>query len=113
MDVCKAGFDCISPTQFSTVFKTSGHISESTGREIFWRHKAPSERRRCELPSGGLGGMLPQEIFKKEHTETPKYQFLRQGWSSLKLYIKLKSLMKLDSWTGGQGDKGTGRGDSQ
>ena len=36
--------------------------------------------------------MLPQEIFKKEHSETlfleTKNQFPRQGWSSLKLSLK-------------------------
>ena len=36
--------------------------------------------------------MLPQEIFRKEHSETfpvfldTKYQFPRQGWSSLILF---------------------------
>ena len=41
--------------------------------------------------------MLPQEIFQKEHSETlfpafqgTKYQFLRQGWNSLKLSLKSK-----------------------
>ena len=41
--------------------------------------------------------MLPQEIFKIEHSETlfpafleTKYQFPRQGWSSLKFSLKSK-----------------------
>ena len=29
----------------------------------FWRHKAPFERVKRELPRGGSGGMLPREIF--------------------------------------------------
>ena len=41
--------------------------------------------------------MLPQEIFKMEHSETlflafleTKYQFPSQGWSSLKFSLKSK-----------------------
>ena len=41
--------------------------------------------------------MHPQETFKKEHSETlfsafleTKYQFPRQGWSSLKFSLKSK-----------------------
>ena len=41
--------------------------------------------------------MLPEEIFRKEHSETlfpafleTKYQFPRQGWSSLKFSSKSK-----------------------
>ena len=63
----------------------------------FWRRQAPFERFKRELP-GGSGGMLPQEIFKKEHSETlfpaleTKYQFPRQGQSSLKFSLKSKML---------------------
>ena len=45
---------------------------------------------------GGSGGTLPQEIFLKEHSETfpafleTKYQFPRQGWSSLEFSSKSK-----------------------
>ena len=35
-----------------------------------WRRKAPRERRRRKH-LGGSGGMLPQEIFKIEYSETP------------------------------------------
>ena len=66
----------------------------------FWRHKAPFERLKRELP-GGSGGMVPQEIFKKEHSETlfpafleNKYQFPRQGQSSLKFSLKSKNMEK-------------------
>jgi len=44
-----------------------------------------------------LGGMLCQEIFKKEHSETlfseileTKHPFSRQGWSSLKFSLRSK-----------------------
>ena len=53
----------------------------------------------------GSEGMLPQEIFKKEHSETffpvfldTKYQFPRQGWSSLEFSPKVKYLMEMDKW---------------
>ena len=43
--------------------------------------------------------MLPQEIFKKEHSEAlfpefleTKYQFPRQSWSSLKFSLKSRIL---------------------
>ena len=46
---------------------------------------------------GGSGGMSPQGIFKIEHSETlfpafleTKNQFPRQGWSSLKFFLKSK-----------------------
>ena len=35
----------------------------------FWRRRAPFERLKRELLEGS-GGMLPQEIFNKEHSET-------------------------------------------
>ena len=62
----------------------------------FWRRKAPFERLKREL-LGGSGGMLPQEIFKTDLSETlfpafleTKYQFPRQGWSSVKFSLKSK-----------------------
>ena len=39
------------------------------------RRKAPRERRRRKH-LGGSGGMLPQEIFKIEYSETPFPAFL-------------------------------------
>lgn len=72
---------------------------------MFWRCRAPSERRRRELPSGGLGGILPQEIFKIEHTETPKTQFATQGWSSLKFSIKGKFFNEIGQLDREQGDR--------
>ena len=70
----------------------------------FWRRKAPFERLKRELPRGS-GGMLPQKICEKEHSETlfpafldTKYQFPRQGWSSLKFSLKAKYLMEMDKW---------------
>ena len=46
--------------------------------------------------------MLPWEIFEKEHSETlfpafleTKYEFPRQGWSSLKFYSKSKILKQM------------------
>ena len=59
----------------------------------FWRHKAPFEHASY---LGGSGGMLPQESFTKEHSETfpvfleTKYQFPRQSWNSLKFSLKSK-----------------------
>ena len=50
----------------------------------------------------GPGGMLPQQIFKIKHTETPKNQFPTQGWSPLKFSIKSKILTEI-----GQLDRGT------
>ena len=62
------------------------------------RHKAPRElRRRKHL--GGSGGMLRQEIFKIEYSETPfpaflkpRKQFPRQCWRSLQFSLKSKLL---------------------
>ena len=63
-----------------------------------WRRKAPRERRRRKR-LGGSGGMLPQEIFKIEYSETPfpaflepRKQFPRQCWRSLKFSLKSKLL---------------------
>ena len=64
----------------------------------FWHRKALFERLNHKLPGGGgSGGMLTQEIFRKEHSETlfpafleTKYQFPMQGWSSLKFSLKSK-----------------------
>ena len=62
----------------------------------FWCCKAPFTHLKHEL-LGGSEGMLPQEMFKKEHSETlfpvfleTRYQFPRQGWSSLKFSLKSK-----------------------
>ena len=53
-----------------------------------WRRKAPRERQRRKH-LGGSGGMLPQEIFKIEYSETsfpaflePRKQLPRQCWRS-------------------------------
>ena len=53
------------------------------------RHLASTEG--ASFLRGGTGGMLPQQIFKIEHSETPfsaflepEIQFPRKGWSSLK-----------------------------
>ena len=55
------------------------------------RHLASTEGASFLRGGGGSGGMLPQEIFKIEHSETPfsaflepEIQFPRKGWSSLK-----------------------------
>ena len=63
-----------------------------------WRRKAPRERRRRKHV-GGSEGMLPQDIFKIEYSETPfaaflepRKQFPRQGWRSLKFSLKSKLL---------------------
>ena len=63
-----------------------------------WRRKAPRERRRRKH-LGGSGGMLSQEIFKIEYSETPfpaflepRKQFPRQCWRSLKFSLKSKLL---------------------
>ena len=54
--------------------------------DIYLKH------RRYGLPRGGMRGMLPQDIFKIEHSETlfPAFprQSPRQGWSSLKCFLK-------------------------
>ena len=47
----------LSQSGFLTVSLSSGHISESTGGDMFWRRKASCERRRHELPGGGGGGV--------------------------------------------------------
>ena len=46
----------LSNAGFLTVMLSSGHNSESTGRDIFWRCKASCERRKRELPREGGGG---------------------------------------------------------
>ena len=63
-----------------------------------WRRKAPRERRRRKH-LGGSGGMLPQEMFKIEYSETPfpaflepRKQFPGQCWRSLKFSLKSKLL---------------------
>ena len=73
------------------------------------RRKAPFERLKREL-LGWFGGMLPQEIFKKEHSETlfpasleTKYQFPRQGWSSLKFSLKSKIFNENGQMVGDRG----------
>ena len=50
-----------------------------------------AQKAQASLGGGGTGGMLLQEIFKIEHSETPfsaflepEIQFPRKGWSSLK-----------------------------
>ena len=74
----------------------------------FWCRQAPFERFKRELP-GGSGGMLPQEIFKKEHSETlfpaleTKYQFPRQGQSSLKFSLKSKIFNENEKMVGDGG----------
>ena len=42
---------------------------KAPGVTYFWRRKASFERLKRELPRGS-GGMLPQDIFKKERLET-------------------------------------------
>ena len=44
-------------------FVNSGHISGSTGRDIFLRRKAPLDRLRCELPRGLWGHAPPGEVY--------------------------------------------------
>ena len=72
-----------------------------------WRCKAPRERRRRKH-LGGSGGMLPQEIFKIEYSETPfpaflepRKQFLRQCWRSLKFSLKSKLMNENGQLVGG------------
>ena len=79
-------------------------LVEAPDVTYFWRRKAPFERLKRELP-WGVWGILLQEIFKKEHSETlfpafleTKYQFPRRGWSSLKFSLKVKYLMEKDKW---------------
>ena len=71
----------------------------------FWRHKAPFERVKRELPRGGGLGACSLGKFFKKHSETlfpvfldTKYQFPRQGWSSLKFSLKVKYLREMDKW---------------
>ena len=63
----------------------------------FWRRKVPFEHLKREPPRGVWGHAPPGNIFKKEHSQTlfpafleNKYQFPRQGWSSLKFSLKSK-----------------------
>ena len=71
-----------------------------------WRRKAPCERRRRKH-LGGSGGMLPQEIFKIEYSETPFPAFLEprkqcwQCWRSLKFSLKSKLLNENGQLVGG------------
>ena len=78
--------------------------------------KAPDAKcfgaARC-LPSadgasylvGVWGAYSPLEIFKIEHTETPKTQFPTQGWSSLKFSIKRKFFNGIGQLDREQGDR--------
>ena len=74
-----------------------------------WRRKVPRERQRRKH-LGGSGGMLPQEIFKIEYSETsfpaflePRKQFPRQCWRSLKFSLKSKLLNENGQLVGGRG----------
>ena len=76
-----------------------------------WRRKAPRERRRRKHV-GESGGMLPQEIFKIEYSETPfpaflepRKQFPRQCWRSLKFSLKSKLLNENGQLVGGGGGR--------
>ena len=76
-----------------------------------WRRKAPRWRRRRKR-LGGSGGMLPQEIFKIEYSETPfpaflepRKQFPRQCWRSLKFSLKSKLLNENGQLVGGGGGR--------
>ena len=86
----------LSKRQGFRKFCKVAYISESKGRDIFWRRKVPCERRRLELPRGVWGHAHPPEFFLKEHSETlfpvflePKNQFPRQGWSLFKFSLKM------------------------
>ena len=77
-----------------------------------WRRKAPRKRRRRKH-LGGSGGILPQEIFKIEYSETPfpaflepRKQFPRQCWCSLKFSLKSKLLNENGQLVGGGGGGG-------
>ena len=62
----------------------------------FWVAQGTLQAQKAQASLGGgegSGGMLPQEIFKIEHSETPfsaflepEIQFPRKGWSSLKFW---------------------------
>ena len=74
-----------------------------------WRRKAPRERRRRKHLVGSVG-MLPQEIFKIEYSETPfpaflepRKQFPRQCWRSLKFSVKSKLLNENGQLVRGRG----------
>ena len=63
---------------------------------FFWRRKAPFECLKRKAPRG-VWRHAPEEMFKKEHSETlfpaslkTKYQFPRQSWSSFKFSLKSK-----------------------
>ena len=74
---------------------------------FYWRRKAPRKRRRRKH-LGGSGGMLPQESFKKEYSETPfpaRKQFPRQCWRSLKFSLKSKLLNQNCQLVGGGGGR--------
>ena len=75
-----------------------------------WCRKAPRKHL------GGSGGILPQEIFKIEYSETPfpaflepRKQFPRQCWCSLKFSLKSKLLNENGQLVGGGGGGGGGR----
>ena len=93
-------------TRFRQFCNVADMFVEAPDVTYFWRRNKPFERLKRELLYlGGSGGMLPQEIFKKEHSETlfpafldTKYQFPRQGWSSLNFSLKVKYLMAMDKW---------------
>ena len=84
---------------------STGYARGSTGRDIFLAPQGAFRALEARATSSGSGGMLPQEIFEKEHSETlfpafleTKYQFPKQGWSSLKFSLKVNYSMEMDKW---------------
>lgn len=72
-------------TGISTVLKSSGHVCESTGLDIFGAARCLSSAQSMSY-YGVMGACSLQEIFKKEQSEPlfpaspeTKYQFPRQG----------------------------------
>ena len=65
-------------------FLKQGHNSESTGRDIFWRRKAPCECRRLELPNG-IWGHAPPNRFLKQNTQVSGVSGTRESVSQTRL----------------------------
>ena len=71
---------------FPQFCKVADTFVKAPGVIYFWRRKALFERLKRELPRG----ILPKEIFKQNTQKRcfpafleAKYQFPKQGWSSL------------------------------
>ena len=94
----------------STVLQSSGHVGESTGRDLVLALQGVF-RALTERATRGSGGMLPRRKFSKMNTRKPalfpafletKYQFPRQGCNSLKFSLKSITIFNENGDGGGR-----------